>query len=432
MKFSIYNLGCKVNACEAESISEALSAKGWTRSIHEEDSDAVLIFTCAVTNTASAKSRQMLHKARHANPKAVTAVVGCYAQMQDGLLDDADIIVGSSHKNELPDLLEQFQQTGEKIRVIEDLKETPFESMPLDHFEDHSRGVLKIQDGCNQFCTYCIIPYVRGRERSLDPDTAVANAERVAQNDSEIVLTGIHTGRYGKEYNVSLAQLMKRILKEVPALERLRISSIEMTEVSDELIQLIKEEPRIAHHLHIPLQSGCDEILQKMGRPYDTAAYYAKIEQIRREIPHIAISCDVIVGFPGESEEMFEKTYAFLEKCKFAFLHVFPYSLREGTRAAAMAGQIDPKIKKERAEKCRRLSMKLEDAYQQAQIGRMAEVITERPHGNDTPGHTSDYIHVVIPGQIYSRGSLVQVRLKEYRSRQMIGETESVKNDEVI
>lgn len=424
MKFTICNLGCKVNAYEAESIVEALKAKGWEEA--EEDSDAVLIFTCAVTNTAAAKSRKELHKAKRRSPHAIAVVAGCYAQLNDGLLEDADILVGSSHKRDIPAYMDQYLKDHHKIRAIDNLDDIAFEHLPVNHFENHSRGVLKIQDGCNQFCSYCVIPYVRGRERSLAPQEVITAAKKIAEAHSEIVLTGIHTGRYGREYGMSLAQLIHQILQEVPALKRLRISSIEMTELSDEFVSLMKEEPRIARHLHIPLQSGCDAILKNMNRPYDTAEYYAKIEQIRKAVPGIAISCDVIVGFPGETDEMFETTYAFLKKCRFSFLHVFPYSLRQGTKAAEMHCQVDPQVKKERVERCVALSQQLSDAYQQSRLGSTAEVITEMPSGNDTPGHTSDYIPVQIRHANYPRGTLVKVRLKEYCSHQMFAEAESV------
>jgi threonylcarbamoyladenosine tRNA methylthiotransferase MtaB len=432
MKFTVCNLGCKVNAYEAESISEALIQKGWQRAEEEDDVDAVLIFTCAVTNMAASKSRKQLHKAVRQHPHAVKVAAGCYAQLNDGLLQDADIIVGSSHKKDIPAYIDQYLQDHQKIAVLDDLSAAVFEQLPVNHFENHSRGVLKIQDGCNQFCSYCVIPYVRGRERSLAPDEVIQEAREIAMVHSEIVLTGIHTGRYGHEYGMTLAQLIQRILKEVPALKRLRISSIEVTELSDEFIELMKNEPRIARHLHIPLQSGCDAVLQKMNRPYDTKEYYDKIEHIREEIPEIAISCDVIVGFPGESDEMFEETYAFLKKCRFSFLHVFPYSLREGTLASQMPCQVDPQIKKERAARCTALSQQLSDAYQQSKTGTMAEVITELPEGDTTPGHTSDYIPVKILHQNYPRGTFVKVLLKEYSGHQMTAEAESVIKDETI
>lgn len=230
--FSIINLGCKVNMYEAESISCMLEKKGWVRRAPEEKTDAALIFTCAVTNTAASKSRKMMHRVRRNNPEGICVMVGCYAQINDGMLEDAEIIVGTAHKARVPEYLEQYLQTHEKIRDIEPFEETPFENLVTDRFENRTRAYLKVQDGCNQFCAYCVIPYARGRERSMAPDAVIEEARRITQTHREIVLTGIHTGRYGKEYNVTLTRLIQRLLDEVPALERLRISSIEITEVS--------------------------------------------------------------------------------------------------------------------------------------------------------------------------------------------------------
>ena len=299
MRFSICNLGCKVNAYEAESVASLLEKKGWQRVPFDEEADAALIFTCAVTNTAAAKSRKMMHRIKNNWPNCITAMVGCYAQIDDGMLEEAEIIVGSSHKKSLPLYLEEYLETREKIRILDDLKETPFEFLSADGFDSRARAYLKIQDGCNQFCAYCVIPYVRGRERSMAPEAAVKEAVRISKDYKEIVLTGIHTGRYGREYNVTLAELMERILDQAEDLKRLRISSIEVTELDDHLISLMKGTDRIARHLHIPLQAGSDEILKSMGRPYTTDEYYEKIEWIREQMPGISISCDLITGFPG-------------------------------------------------------------------------------------------------------------------------------------
>ena len=259
-------------------------------------------------------------------------------------------------------------------------------------------------------------------------DMAVSEAGRIAENYREIVLTGIHTGRYGREHGVTLAQLMKRILEHTDRLQRLRISSIEATELTDEMIDLIASEPRIARHLHIPLQSGSDGVLKRMHRPYTTDWYYEKIEEIRRRIPDVAISCDLIVGFPQETEEEFNETYEFLQKCRFSFLHVFPYSVRKGTVAADMSGQIDPQVKKERVRKCTALSARLNDAYQQQWIGRSAQVMTEQYDGDFTTGYTSQYIPVRVKGHL-PHGTMVDVVLTEYKDRQMFAE-ESVNKDE--
>ena len=311
MKFSVCNLGCKVNTFEAESIAMQMEKRGWERTDFEGPADAVLIFTCAVTNMAAQKSRKMMHRARRLNQKAVIAMIGCYAEVDEGLIDDAEIIVGTREKKHVPDLIEKYLQDGQKIHLVGGLENIPFDDMETEQFENRTRAYLKVQDGCNQFCSYCVIPYARGRERSMAPDKVVREASLLAENYPEIVLAGIHTGRYGREYGVSLSQLMRRILQEVPALERLRISSIEMTEIDDDLIDLLQSEPRVARHLHIPLQSGCDSVLKRMKRPYDTQMYFDKISEIRAMVPDVAISCDLIVGFPGETEEEFAETFAF-------------------------------------------------------------------------------------------------------------------------
>ena len=423
--FSICNLGCKVNMYEAESIACMLEKRGWQRLPFEEKTDAALIFTCAVTNTAAAKSRKMMHRVKRDNPKAVCVMVGCYAQINDGQLEDAEIVVGTAHKMRVPDYLEQYLNDHEKFRDLEEVNEIPFEPLTADRFENRARAYLKIQDGCNQFCAYCVIPYARGRERSMAPDQVIEEAKKITQTHQEIVLTGIHTGRYGKEYGVTLTELIRRLLKEVPDLKRLRISSIEVTEVSEELISLMKEEPRIARHLHIPLQSGCDETLKRMGRPYGTDAYYDKIKWIREQLGDIAISCDLIVGFAGESEEEFQQTLAFCEKCEFAFLHVFPFSVRSGTRAEKMKNQVAPAVKKERVRIVSALSAKCRDVYALEHLGCEADVILEQNEGEYVSGYTSDYIPVLIRSD-KPHGTMVHAVLSEYHEHQMYAKESEV------
>ncbi len=428
MKFSIINLGCKVNAYEAESVASDLIKRGWIRT-NEDDYDAVLIFTCAVTNTAAAKSRKMLHRAKRIHPSAITAVVGCYVQVDDGLLNDADILVGTANKNKLPDYLEQCANDHQKIRDIGDLTDVPFTSLNASMFDTKARGDLKIQDGCNQFCSYCIIPYVRGRERSIHPDMAIAQAKKMSEKYHEIVLTGIHTGRYGKEYNLSLAGLIKRILQETKD-TRIRISSIEITEVTDELIALMKMEPRITRFLHIPLQSGSDAVLKRMHRPYTTQQFYTRIQEIRAQLGNISISTDLIVGFPQETETEFVETYEFLKKCEFSFLHVFPYSVRQGTVAADMPCQVDAETKKIRARKCIALSEELSSAYYRQFENTEADIICEWVKDGYTSGHTSEYIPVKIEEELV-HGEVVHVQLLTYQNGVMLarklGESNEVK-----
>lgn len=421
MKFSVCNLGCKVNAYEAEAAASEMEKRGWERVAFDEKADACLIFSCAVTNTAAAKSRRMLHRARRTSPEGILVMAGCYAEVAEEEFEEADLIIGTRDKAEIPDKIEQYQKDHIRIKDTGGLENIPFDRQSCVQFENRTRAYLKVQDGCNQFCSYCIIPYARGRERSMAPDEVIAEARKIAESYPEIVLAGIHTGRYGKEYGLHLADLMKRILTEVPQLERLRISSIEINEISDDFIALLKEEPRIARHLHIPLQSGSDTVLKRMHRPYTTGQYYERISRIRKEIPDIAISCDLIVGFPGESEEEFEETCAFLRKCEFSFLHVFPYSLRRGTAAAASKEQIDPRIKKARTEQCLAISAELREKYERSQVGKEADVIAETEENGYRRGHASQYYEVYLDGS-KEQGKMYHVKLKEYRDHHLYGE----------
>lgn len=422
MKYALMNLGCKVNAYEAESVASVLDGKGYERTeFSDETADVYLIFTCAVTNTAAQKSRQMIHRARRKNRNALLAVAGCYSQVDPDSLNDVDILIGTANKGKLPEYIETCLKTGETIRDIHVTDGLPFEILSMDRFTRQTRAYLKIQDGCNQFCSFCVIPFARGRERSMAPDRVIAEAERISRYHKEIVLTGIHTGRYGKEYHVTLAQLIRRILNECAGLERLRISSIEITEIDEDLITLLKDEPRVARHLHIPLQSGCDSVLDRMGRPYHTQEYYDKISYIRSRIPEISISTDLIVGFPQETEEEFDTTVSFLKHCAFSFLHVFPYSERAGTRAVSMPGHLSGIVKKKRAAICTELSEELYDAYKTSMIGKTVDVLFETDRDGVSFGHSSEYLPVMMlekaePNTIY------QVTLTKLADHRLYGE----------
>ena len=420
MKFSVMNLGCKVNAYESESVAALFEVAGYERTEFGEACDVAVIFTCAVTNTAAQKSRQMVHRARRKNPDAIVAVAGCYVQIDPDVLGDVQVLVGTADKTKIPEFVEEYRKTGVPVRHLTDMENMPFENMGMDRFEYQSRAYLKVQDGCNQFCSYCVIPYARGRERSMAPDDVIREAKKLAENHREIVLTGIHTGRYGREYGVSLAQLMKRILAAAPKLERLRISSIEITEIDDELIDLLQHDKRVARHLHIPLQSGCDTVLQRMNRPYSTAEYYARIEKIREVLPDISISADLITGFPQETEEEHRRTCDFLRQCRFSFLHVFPYSLRSGTAAEKMSGHLAPEVKRKRAAECMAISEELYDIYKSGWLGRQAEVLYETARDGYTAGHTSEYLPVRVEG-IHPAGEMAAVLISELQDHQLYG-----------
>ena len=416
MKFSTYNLGCKVNAYECESVASSLEKDGWIRVGFEEDSDVAIIFTCAVTNIAAQKSRKALHKIKRNNKNCITCMVGCYSQLDDGMIDEAEIIVGTAHKIDIPKYINEYLNTKERIRVIEDLDNTTFDNLSFENFSSKARAFLKIQDGCNQFCSYCVIPYVRGRERSMNEDDVISNIKKIEESYPEVVLTGIHTGRYGNKRG-DFTKLIKRILDETN-ISRIRISSIEITEVTDELIELIKNNDRLAKHLHIPLQSCSDKILKLMNRPYMTSYYYDIITKIRKEIDNISISCDIIVGFPSESESDFIDSYNFLKKCNFSFLHVFPYSARKGTKAAEMAEQVTSSIKKDRVRACTNLSKDLLSDYSLNNLGKEEIMVCEEYIDGYTRGYTSNYLQVYVEGE-YPHKEMLKIKMNDYKNNKI-------------
>ena len=389
MKYAIVNLGCKVNAFEAEAVSEMLSNNGHTRVSFDEQPDATIVFTCAVTNTAAAKSRKILHQAKRIKEDEITALVGCYVQVNDGLLEEADILVGSANKKKLPQYIEQYLKNHKKIRDIASLENVPFDSFTSSVHDSKARCDLKIQDGCNQFCSYCAIPFARGRERSLNHEQVIQIAKDLCdKGHTEIVLTGIHTGRYDDgEYD--LAKLMKALLENTPDSVYYRISSIEITEVSDALIALMKENPRMCHHLHIPVQSACNETLRRMNRPYTIEEFKEKINYIRSCIPDISISTDVIAGFVQESDEEFETTYENLADLELSFFHVFPYSKRNGTKASTLKGEINGKVAKARVARL----LELSNACRERDMKRFnpVQVLIERKQDGYYTGYTNQY-----------------------------------------
>jgi len=411
--FAVSTLGCKVNTFESVSIVESLKREGFIEIDFNDLADVYIIFTCAVTNVASSKSRKKINQAIRQNKDAVICVVGCYVQLEPKEIKDnenIDILVGSNFKNKIPEYIKKVLETKEKIDVVSDvrLKDIDFENLGVSLFDKQVRAYLKIQDGCNQFCSYCIIPYARGKERSLSVDEVVSLSKTISLNHKEIVLAGIHTGRYFSD-GYDLTKLVKKILEENKKIERLRISSIEITEITDELIKLIKNDKRIARHLHIPLQSGSDEMLKLMRRPYDTKLYLNRINYIRNEIPDISISTDVIVGFPKETEKLFNDTLNFIKECSFSFIHVFPFSLKEGTDASKLKGFLSNAEKKERVKMVSDLSKKLYYIYKETFINKELEVLIEKHEKNYSFGHSSEYIPVYIKG-IFDKNQIIKVK----------------------
>lgn len=397
MKFAIINLGCKVNNYEANWYRQQLLPK-YEETSFKNYSDIYIINTCTVTNMAGSKSRQMMHRARKKNKDSCIVVVGCYVQTEKDdpdIFEDCDIVLGSKYKTLLPKLIEDYFENKEKIYMVEDFQKTDFEEMFIERF-NQVRAYLKIQDGCNQFCSYCVIPFARGRERSLPIPLVIKQAQQLVNSGHlELVLTGIHTGRW-QDNGYGLADLIERLIKEVDGLKRLRISSIEVTEVTDKLISLIANNEIIARHLHIPLQTGVDRLLKDNNRPYTTDYYYQKVKKIREMIPDISISSDIIVGLPTETDEEFDQTIKFIEKCELSFLHVFPYARKKFTANYDKKGQVGEKVKRARVARLTMASGQLYNIYMSKFVSQSVEVLFERSIDGYLTGHCSQYIEVYV------------------------------------
>ena len=441
---AIHNLGCKVNSYEADAMRQMLMEEGYEIVDFSVQADVYVINTCSVTNVADKKSRQMIRRARKTNPSAIVVACGCYVQTADrkALSDlDIDLVIGNNQKAELIPQLNRISAMRQNAPGPTDGREeeTPgqdaltgsvidinqgvpaYEDLTISRQTGHTRAFIKVQDGCNQFCTYCVIPLARGRERSLDADRVIDIARTLTEKGhSELVLTGIHTGRYYHD-GTDFTALVRRLLTEVPELRRLRISSIEMTEVTDEFIELMKNDERIARHLHIPLQSGCDRTLKAMGRPYTTEDYLNKIESIRHEIPDISISSDVIVGFPGESEEDFAATVEFIERARLSFLHVFPYAAKQHTVAAGMKQQVREEIKRQRVTKLTELSDRLYNDYVSGLTGKQGKVLFERKMDGYWQGHNSEYVLVKVASDEDLAGRILTVSYHRRDGECLIG-----------
>ena len=412
MRVGICTLGCKVNTYESEYIVETLEKAGYAIAPFDSVCDVYIINTCTVTNTSDAKSRKMIHQAKRRNPKACLVAMGCFVEANGNYRDEAiDIYIGNKNKSAIVSLLDEYFTKKEEIHVPFGPKEK-FEDMFLTHFEGRCRAFLKIQDGCENFCNYCIIPYVRGKCRSKELKMALKEARKLVENGyQELVLTGIHTGHYGVDLETSFADLLKEMV-QIKGLKRLRISSVEATEMTGEVLEVLRDSKIIANHLHIPLQAGSDPVLKAMGRKYDLKEYEEIIKKIREIRPDISITTDIIVGFPGETEEMFLETCAYAKKIFFAKIHVFPYSERKGTKAVEFPNQVDPLTKKDRARRLTAVSRELELAYAQKFQGKTLEVLIETSKDGISTGHTSNYLKVKVKEEI-KPNTFVKVEIKE-------------------
>ena len=406
MKYFIINLGCKVNTYEAKVMSDLLDNAGYIKG-SIDDSDIYIVNTCFVTNIAEHKSLKMINRVIKQHPKLVIAV-GCLAQIKgrDLLQVGVDIVIGNKDKTKIVEYIKDYQN---KICKLYDLSNVPFENMRLNNF-DKTRAFVKIQDGCNNFCSYCIIPYTRGGVRSKKKEDVLSEIiDLVNYGHKEIVLTGIHTGNY-HDLDCDLADLLESIVK-IPHLKRLRISSIEITEITDRIIDIIKNNDILVDHMHIPLQSGSNHILKLMNRKYDVAYFIAKINKLRMIRPEMSITTDVIVGFPSETDDLFNETITTINKIKFSKLHVFPYSLREGTKASQMDNQVSALIKKERVKTLLSLSKELEVEYMHKFIGRELEFIPETYQNEYLFGHTGNYLSIKTKGKKELINKIVKVKV---------------------
>lgn len=393
----ILTLGCKVNTYESEYVINILKEHNYEIKSFDDVCDIYIINTCTVTNTSDIKSRKMIRNAIKKNPNACIVAMGCFIEAnKDYQIEGLDIVLGNKDKSKIVDLLDEYFTKKEKIVKLYNDPKSQFEDMYITNFPGRTRAFVKIQDGCENFCSYCIIPFVRGKCRSKDKDKVISEIKALVNNGyQEVVLTGIHTGNYGVDLDTNFATLLKELVK-IEGLKRLRISSIEITELTDEVLEVLKTSPIIVDHLHIPLQAGSDEILKAMNRKYDLSYFFEKIKKIREIRPNISITTDVIVGFPGETTELFEQTIKTCRDLEFAKIHVFPYSERQGTKAMELPNHIESNEKKRRARELLLVSKELEITYANKFLNKQVEVLIEEDKDGYSYGHTSNYLHVKI------------------------------------
>ena len=423
MTYKIYTLGCKVNTYESNVMSDILKNNNYVETIN--NADVAIINTCTVTNTADNKSLKTIRHALKENPNAIILVCGCLSQNKVDLVNEIDgvnIIIGNIFKTKIIEYIERFKKEKKQIIDIHDINNTIFETMSLNNF-NKTRAFVKIQDGCNNFCTYCVIPYTRGNVRSKPKEEVIDEIKKLIHNGhKEIVLTGIHTGNYGSEFdNYDFANLLEDLVK-IDGLERLRISSIEITELNNRVLKVIEDNSILVDHMHIPLQSGSDEVLKRMNRKYDKNYFINKINKIRTIRPNISITTDVIVGFPGETEEEFLETIDTIKKVRFTKLHVFPYSKRDKTKAATLPNQVDQNTKKDRVKILLNLSKKLEIEYMNKYINSEIIFIPEVRKDNYLIGHTGNYLLIKTAGEENLLHQDVEVKIKSVNYPYLIGE----------
>lgn len=431
-KIAFYTLGCKVNQADTASMENLFLRSGHQLVSFDGEADVYIINTCVVTNTGQRKSRQTIHRAIRKNPNALIVVTGCYPQTaaeEVKAIAGVDMIIGNQDRAQIVQLVEErlaHRQTDTLDAVHKLTASTAFEEMAAGDITDKTRAFLKIQEGCNQFCTYCIIPYARGPLRSRSLESISTETQRlISAGFKEIVLIGIHLGCYGKENpdGPTLYDAVKTVL-DVPGVQRLRLGSLESVEVEPRLLTLMQEDARFCRHLHLPLQSGCDKTLQAMHRPYTTAKFKTLLADIKTRVPDIAITTDVIVGFPGETEADFETTCKFAESCGFSKMHIFPFSARKGTPAEKFAGAVTEAVKKERADILGRIDETMHKTFLQDMVGKKAEVLFEQPAGEDYfEGLTGNYQRVFVKsGGRNLGGEILPVKITAFDGEKLLCE----------
>ncbi len=411
MKFYIYNLGCKVNSYESNIMKENLEANGYVQG-NEDDSDIYIINTCTVTNTSDNKSLKIIRRVLRNHPNSITIACGCMTQVNSVYLKDLDVkvIIGNIGKSKIVDYINEYIKNKKQIIDITDFKDDKFEDMCLNNF-DKTRSFVKIEDGCENFCSYCIIPYARGKVRSKDPELVISEVKNlIKEGHKEVVLTGIHTGHYGADINYDFAKLLNRLVK-IKGLERLRISSIEITEITDEVLDVLKNNPNLVSHLHIPLQSGSNAVLKLMNRKYDKEYFIDKINKIRSIRKDISITTDVIVGFPSETDELFNETIDTIKKINFSKIHVFPFSLRKNTKAESIPNHVDDVTKKNRVKKLVDLSNELENDYMNKFINKTVLLLPEVYKEGYLIGHTDNYLKIRVKGSHELLNKIIEVKV---------------------
>ena len=426
-KIGFITLGCKVNIYESNAIKDKLIELGHEIIDVSSDCDAFVINTCSVTNMADSKSRQMIHKCQKLNPNALICAMGCYIQSNDEAkkIEGIHILLGNTNKGEAVEKIDEMLKTGKRdkyVNVTDILHNKEYEPLTATMF-DHTRAFVKIEDGCQNFCSYCIIPYARGPVRSKPLLLALREIKDICDlGYKEIVLSGIDIGKYyDKETNTNFSKLVKTLLDTIPNLERIRISSIEITQIDDEFLDLLKNNPRITSHIHLPLQAGSDIVLKDMNRKYDTNKFLEIVNKIRNSRPDISLTTDVIVGFPTETDLEYQKSVEFIKKIEFSKLHVFPFSPRKNTKAALMK-EIKDSVKKERTSNLIKLSKELEEKYYKKFIGMESSVLFEQSNDNYTIGHTSNYLEVRVKKDDSLIGNIYNVSLDSYKNGYIMGE----------